>query len=64
MMDIYISIMIAAPMILTLLLVLLNVSNINIGLSLNAMTAILLLIVGFINIVFIIFINIKQPSND
>lgn len=63
-MDIYISIMIAAPMILTLLLVLLNVSNINIGLSLNAMTAILLLIVGFINIVFIIFINIKQPSND
>ena len=61
-MDIYISAVIAAPMILMLLLIMISVSGINFGFSPNQMTFLIILIVSLINVGFIGFLQIKQPS--
>lgn len=61
-MDIYISIMIAAPMIMTLLLVLISISGISIGLSLNALTILIMAVVSLINILFLVFLRISQKN--
>ncbi len=60
-MDIYISVVIAAPMILMLLLMMMKIS----GLGALSTSLILLLIVGgvsLINVFFLIFLQIKQPT--
>jgi flagellar protein FlaJ len=61
-MDIYISIVIAAPMIMMLLLILISVSRISIGLSIQALTAIILGVVALINIVFLAFLQLEQTG--
>jgi len=61
-MDIYISIVIAAPMIMTLLLVLIVVSGISMGLSLSSLTVVIISIVALINILFLVFLHLSQPS--
>lgn len=61
-MDIYISVVIATPMILLLLLVMISVSGISIGFSMPQLTLLLLLGVALINIVFLWLISLKQPS--
>jgi len=61
-MDLYISIVIAAPMILMVLLVVMSVSKISIGLSLTGITVIIVSIVSLINIVFLAFLHIKQTG--
>lgn len=61
-MDIYISIVIAAPMIMTLLLILIFISNIEIGLSLSQLTIIIISIVSLINIIFLVFLHLSQPG--
>lgn len=58
-MDIYISLMIAAPMIMTLLLVLIVVSNISIGMSLQTLTIIILSVVALINLFFLMFLQLS-----
>lgn len=61
-MDIYISVVIAAPMIMMLMLVLINISGISIGLSISALTLVIVLIVALINIIFLVVLHLKQPS--
>lgn len=61
-MDIYISIVIAAPMILTLLLILISITGISIGLSLNVLTMLIISIVTLINIIFLVFLHLRQPA--
>ncbi len=61
-MDIYISIVIAAPMIISLLLVLMNISQINIGLSLDALAIVIVLLVSLINFIFIIILQLKRTT--
>lgn len=61
-MDIYISVVIAAPMILLLLLIMISVSGISIGYSTSALTLGIILIVGVVNILFLIFLGMKQPG--
>lgn len=60
-MDIYISIVIAAPMILLMLLIMISVSGIQVGFSINQMTIGIIGIVAIINILFLTFLNLKQP---
>ncbi|MFH1607816.1 MAG: type II secretion system F family protein [archaeon] len=60
--DIYISIVIAAPMILMLLLMMMKMSGLGISLSTNAITLIMVLGVSGINAVFLTFLHLKQPS--
>ena len=61
-MDIYISVVIAAPMIMMLLLVLMSVSCISLGLSLEALTIVIVSVVALINLVFIVALHFKQPG--
>ena len=61
-MDIYISVVIAAPMILMLLLMMIKISGLGISLSTGMITLIMGLGVSVINIIFLTFLHLKQPS--
>ncbi len=61
-MDIYISVVIASPMILMLLLVMISVSGISVPFSISELTLIIVSIVAFINIIFLGFLQVKQPG--
>lgn len=60
-MDIYISVVIAAPMILMLLLVMIQISNIQIGFTTNQIALLIIFAIAILNIFFISFLHIKQP---
>ncbi|MFH1608353.1 MAG: type II secretion system F family protein [archaeon] len=61
-MDIYISVVIAAPMILMLLLMMMKISGLGIALSTSAITLIMVAGVVFVNIIFLTFLQLRQPS--
>lgn len=61
-MDIYISAVIAAPMILMLLLIMMRISGLGISLSTNMISLIMVLGVSLINILFLGFLQLKQPQ--
>lgn len=61
-MDIYITIAIAAPMVLLLVLVLMSISNLGISLSPGMSALLIILLLGIINIGFLTLIHLKQPS--
>ena len=61
-MDIYISVVIAAPMILMILLIMVFVLQINTGFSVSQLTALVIGIIALINAVFIGILHIKQPN--
>jgi archaeal flagellar protein FlaJ len=60
--DIYISIVIAAPMIFLLLLIMMMVSGIDVGLSSVQISLIAVFGIAILNVVFIIFLQMRQPS--
>ncbi len=60
-MDMYISIVIAAPMVLMLLLMMMRISGLGISLSPFMISLIMILSVAIINIIFLAFLHIKQP---
>ena len=60
MMNIYISVVIAAPMILMLMLIMISISGMSFGISVGMMTFLILLGVSLINIFFLIFLHFKQ----
>jgi len=62
-MDIYISIIIAAPMILMLLLTILNVAmpSLMFGISTLEASLIVVAVIALINILFLMFLHLKQP---
>ena len=60
-MDIYISVVIAAPMILMLLLMMMRISGLGIALSPTMISLVMVLAVSIINIIFLVFLHIKQP---
>jgi len=59
-MDIYISLVVAAPMILMLLLIMMKISGLGISLSTNTITLIMVLGITIINIIFLTFLEIKK----
>ena len=62
-MDIYISVVIAAPMILTLLLVMMSISPaLSFGLDPSVMNMLILLAVALINVVFLVFLHLRQQN--
>jgi len=61
-MDIYISVVIAAPMILMLLLIMMRISGLGIALSTSMISLIMVLGVSVINIVFLAFLQLKQQN--
>ena len=61
-MDVYISVVISAPMIMMILLVLIKVSGASFGLTITGLTAMMILIIGLVNILFLVFLHLKQPN--
>ena len=61
-MDIYISVVIAAPMILMLLLMMMKISGLGLNMSVSTITLVMVLGVVIINIVFITFLHIKRTE--
>jgi hypothetical protein len=61
-MDLYISIVIAAPMILLMLLIMLTVADLGMGLSVEQLSTAIVGVVVIINIVFLSFLHLKQPG--
>jgi len=61
-MDIYISVVIAAPMILMLLLIMMKISGLGISLSTTMITLVMVLGVTVINAVFLTFLHLRQPT--
>jgi len=61
-MDIYISVVIAAPMILMLLLMMMKISGLGIGFSTNTITLIMVMGVTLINVVFLVFLHMKKTD--
>jgi len=60
-MDIYISVVLAAPMLMLLVLVLLQYTGANIGIDMNVLTFLMIIGIAVINIVFLVFIHLRQP---
>jgi len=60
-MDIYISILVTAPLILVVMLIIMNVTGLGIGIPFNLMIIFIIGGVGLINILFLIFLQLKQP---
>lgn len=61
-MDLYITLVIAAPMILLLIFVLLGITDFGPSLSPQLMTFILIMIIGIMNVFFLAIMRIKQPN--
>lgn len=62
-MDVYISILIAAPLVLMMIFIIMNVSGLGLeGLSLTSLLFISVGVVIVINIIFLIVLNMKQPK--
>ena len=62
-MDIYISVVIAAPMILMLLLLMIKISGLGIDLSTQTLTLLVVGGVSFVNFLFLTFLYLKQPES-
>jgi len=61
-MDLYISIVIATPMIMVMLLVIISISRISTGFNPTQMTTAIIGLVAIVNIMFIAFLHFKQPN--
>ena len=61
-MDIYISVVIAAPMVLMLVLMMMRISGLGIALSPSMISLVMILAVSLVNIFFLTFLHIKQPK--
>jgi len=61
-MDIYISVVIAAPMILMLLLMMMKISGLGISLSTSMISLVMVLGVSIVNVFFLTFLHLKQPT--
>lgn len=61
-MDIYISVVIAAPMILMLLLMIMKISGLGLSASIGTITLIMIVAVTVINIGFLSFLNLKKGA--
>jgi len=62
-MDIYISIVIAAPMIFMLVLMMMKISGLGISLSTSMISIIMVSGVAMINLAFLTFLHLKQPGD-
>ena len=62
MMDIYISVVLAAPMIFMLLMMMMKISGLGISMAIGTITLMTILAVLLINLIFLSFLHLKQPS--
>ena len=61
-MDIYISVVIAAPMLMMLLLIMINISNLGFSLPIPVLSIIVVAVVALINVIFLVFLHMSQKK--
>lgn len=62
-MDVYISVLITAPLILVMLIVIMSLTNLKFGsMSTDSMLTVSIVLVAVVNVIFLVFIQIKQPK--
>jgi len=61
-MDIYISLLIAAPMILMLLLIIMKISGLGITMSFLTLSFLISLVVTIVNVIFLVFLHLKKDK--
>jgi len=61
-MAIYIAILITAPLVLMSLMIIMNVTGMWVGLSMNFILLIMLGVIILANIIFLVFLQFKQPG--
>jgi hypothetical protein len=62
-MDVYISVLITAPLILVMLIVIMSLTNLKFGsMSTDSMLTLSIVLVSIVNVIFLVFIQIKQPK--
>lgn len=62
-MDLYITLVIAAPMILLLVIIMLQLSNFDFGIGPGLLTFLIIGIIALLNVVFLSLLQLKQPVN-
>ncbi|MFZ5955155.1 MAG: type II secretion system F family protein [Nanoarchaeota archaeon] len=62
MMDIYIAILLAGPLVLMIMLVIMNATKMSIGMPLSSLLIIIVAVIVFVNILFLIIVHFKQPQ--
>ncbi len=60
--DIYISIVIAAPMVFLLMIVMMAISGLNVGFGPTQLSIMAVGIIAVLNVIFLVFLQIKQPA--
>jgi len=60
-MDIYIGILVAAPLIFMVMLIVMNVTGIGLGISIQLLSYLIIAGIALINIGFLIFLQLRQP---
>ncbi|MBU0907815.1 MAG: type II secretion system F family protein [Nanoarchaeota archaeon] len=60
--DIYISIVIAAPMVFLLLIIMMAISGLNVGLGPSQISILSVAAIAVLNVVFLMFLQMKQPA--
>jgi hypothetical protein len=61
-MNIYISVVIAAPLVLMLTFFLMSLGGLGLNIGLGTISLLIVLIVVLINIFFLLFLHLKQPK--
>lgn len=61
-MDIYISVVVAAPMILMIMMIMISLSGLGFNLSPLQLSVVIIAIISLINVLFLVFLHVKQPS--
>jgi flagellar protein FlaJ len=62
-MDIYISLLITAPLLLMILFIVMSMTGFNIGMSVIALNFLVISLVSLMNIFFLVLLQIKQPKS-
>ncbi len=62
-MDIYISLLITAPLLLMIIFVVMSMTGFNIGLGIGALNLLIISLIAILNVVFLIVLQVKQPKN-
>lgn len=61
-MDVYISILIAAPLVLMMLFIVMNVAQLGIGIGITTLLFLSVAAIAVANVVFLVILNMKQPA--
>jgi hypothetical protein len=61
--DVYISLLITAPLILMIIFAIMNMTGFDIGIGMDMLNILVIFLISFLNVIFLFMLQIKQPKN-